>query len=623
MEGTAQPEDFRREALNWGENSMETVIRALCIAPYEGMKTLMASLAACYPQMELTLFVGDRQQGLEIARSHFHGDFDVVISRGGTAGMLRENLPLPVVEIEVSMYDILCTLKLAGGFAEEFAIVATRSIASDARALCELMGYRADVYQYSDSGDEADEEAQTLEEAAARAGEKPYRAILCDMGADTVARRMGLNSFLIASSAASIRKAFDQAILLFHSRRQLRDENLFFRELLRGQIGKTLVFERSGGLFLSTLDTTPPGLMELLRHELPESQREPERKFIRALDGMLYSIRSRQIRFGDSYYTAFFLEARKAPVSPNLFGVRFLTRPEVEAGFSESVFSFFGTDGQFQQDLQRFVESDAPIVIAGEDGTGKETVASAIYLRSRLRNNPLVAVNCRLLNEKSWVFLLEHHNSPLTDAGCVLYFSSIDVLPPQRRGQLLAILSEMNVCRRNRVVFSCVCQRGESITEAGSLFLDKLHCLYLYLPALRQVSEHIPALVNQSLSRLNADRPSRIIGVEPEGLVLLQKYDWPHNYTQFSRVIEELAVTCGSQTVTEETVQRLLRKERHTGTFWLRGENTARPLDLNRTMEEINRDIARRVVAEAEGNQTEAAKRLGISRTTLWRLLQK
>ena len=63
---------------------MEYRIRALGIAPYEGMKHLMASLQEEYPQLDLTLFVGDRDEGLEIARSNFHGNYDVVISRGCT-----------------------------------------------------------------------------------------------------------------------------------------------------------------------------------------------------------------------------------------------------------------------------------------------------------------------------------------------------------------------------------------------------------------------------------------------------------------------------------------------------------------------------------------------------------
>ena len=87
---------------------MENRYRVLGIAPYEGMKPLMSGLAEEYPEIDLTLFVGDLEEGLEIAHSNFHGNYDAVISRGGTAKMLRKNLPLPVVEIPVSMYDLLC-----------------------------------------------------------------------------------------------------------------------------------------------------------------------------------------------------------------------------------------------------------------------------------------------------------------------------------------------------------------------------------------------------------------------------------------------------------------------------------------------------------------------------------
>lgn len=140
---------------------------------------------------------------------------------------------------------------------------------------------------------------------------------------------------------------------------------------------------------------------------------------------------------------------------------------------------------------------------------------------------------------------------------------------------------------------------------------------------LRQMAERIPALVNLSLSHLNADLPQRMVGAEPEAISLLQNFQWPHNYTQFRRVIRELAITSTGQFITAENVRQALRKERHVGTFALHAENTAEPLNLNQTMNEINQDVALRVVAEMGGNQTAAAKRLGISRTTLWRLLQR
>lgn len=589
-------------------------IRVLGIAPYEGMKTLMSSVVADYPQIDLTLFVGDMEQGLEIARSNFHGDYDVVISRGGTAKMLQKNLALPVIEIDISMYDILCALKLADGLTGKTAMVSFANITSSAHLLCNLMKYNMDIYTI--------DSAEAVEPTLRQLQKNDYQSILCDMISNTTAKRLGLNSFLITSGVDSIRKAFDQALLLCRSQQRLRDENQFFRQLIQGQIGQTMVFDQDGNLFLSTLDDPKPELLELLRRDLPESQLGAERRITRNLSGMLYAIRARRISTGSLTYTAFFFDARKTPLSPNQVGIRFSTRPEAENAFYSSIFSFAGSISDYQQDIEHISQSTAPVMVTGEDGTGKESIVSVLYMRSPLRNAPLVSINCSLLNDKSWAFLLEHHNSPLADQGNTLYFASIDALSEERRQQLLAVLSEMDVCRRNRVIFSCVCQPGEYTSAVGSLFMDKLCCLSLYLPPLRQMAERIPALVNLSLSHLNVDLPRQIVGADPEAITLLQNFQWPHNYTQFRRVIGELAVTATGSLITAENVRQALRKERHVGAFSPCAENAAAPLNLNRTLDEISQDVARRVVEESGGNQTVAAKRLGISRTTLWRLLQ-
>ena len=589
-------------------------IRVLGIAPYEGMKTLMSSVVADYPQIDLTLFVGDMEQGLEIARSNFHGDYDVVISRGGTAKMLQKNLALPVIEIDISMYDILCALKLADGLTSKTAMVSFANITSSAHLLCDLMKYNMDIYTI--------DSAEAVEPTLRQLQKNDYQSILCDMISNTTAKRLGLNSFLITSGVDSIRKAFDQALLLCRSQQRLRDENQFFRQLIQGQIGQTMVFDQDGNLFLSTLDDPKPELLELLRRDLPESQLGAERRITRNLGGMLYAIRARRISTGSLTYTAFFFDARKTPLSPNQVGIRFSTRPEAENAFYSSIFSFAGSISDYQQDIEHISQSTAPVMVTGEDGTGKESIVSVLYMRSPLRNAPLVSINCSLLNDKSWAFLLEHHNSPLADQGNTLYFASIDALSEERRQQLLAVLSEMDVCRRNRVIFSCVCQPGEYTSAVGSLFMDKLCCLSLYLPPLRQMAERIPALVNLSLSHLNVDLPRQIVGADPEAITLLQNFQWPHNYTQFRRVIGELAVTATGSLITAENVRQALRKERHVGAFSPCAENAAAPLNLNRTLDEISQDVARRVVEESGGNQTVAAKRLGISRTTLWRLLQ-
>lgn len=589
---------------------MSTQIRVLGIAPYEDMMPLMASLAEEYPQVSLTMFTGDMEEGLEVAKSNLHGNYDVVISRGGTAKILHRNLDLPVVEIEISMYDVLCTMQLASGPVGRTALVSLADSAANANLLSRLLGYDIDVFLLDSSAD--------VEPALLELRRENYQSILCDVITYTTAQKLGMNSFLIVSGADSIRRAYEQALRLCRDQERLREENQFFRQLLQGQIGQTVVFDGEGNLYLSTLENPKPGVLDLLRRELPESKEAANRRVTRTLNGTLYSIRSRHI----GNYVAFFFDARKVPLSPNHVGIRFLSRVEAEREYYGSIFGYASAILYPRDKLEQISQSAAPIMVSGEDGTGKLYIVDLLYMRSPLQNNPLVFVNCSLLNDKSWSFLLEHHGSPLADTGSTLYFTGIDSLSHERCRQLLAALSETNVCRHNRVIFSCISRAGEYISATGSLFLDKLGCLSLYLPPLRQISDQINALVNLTLSHINADLPSLIMGVEPEALELLRRFSWPHNYTQFRRVLYELAVSAPDPIITAKDVRGVLQKEQHFSSFVPQGEDTAVPLDLNRTLNDIDRDVARRVVHEMDGNQTAAARRLGISRTTLWRLLK-
>lgn len=593
---------------------MEEKIRVLGIAPFESMKYQMSSLAREYPLMELTLFVGDREAGLKIAQENFHGNFDVVISRGGTASILKKVLPLPVIEVEISSYDILCSLRLAGGLHSRIALVCAENIAPSAQRLKEVMNLDMEIYEF-DSLSKAEEACSLLDP-------QHFDIVLCDNIAYTIAKTRSLNAFLILSSQDNIRHAFDQASLLYRSQKHLREENLFLRELLHWQVGYTTILDEHGGIYLSTMEPIVPELLELLRRELPESLQSPERRISRSLNGTLYMIRTRCINIGALRYIAFFYDIRRTPLSSSHTGICSFTRPEVEERYCRSIFSTSGFMNDANASMEQLSQSRAPVMIIGETGCGKESAVDILYLRGPLRNNPLVQINCAGLKGKEWDFLLEHHNSPLADEGSTLFFVNVDVVPSEQCHRLLSVLTEMHVCNRNRVYFSCVCNKDEALSPMANEIVNNLMCLTLELPPLREFSHRLPVMINQHLSQINEDVPNQILGIEPRAVELLQQFHWPHNHNQFRRVFHILATTATGQIITEEAVRTLLSRERRTGSFNTRTENADIPLDLTRPLEEINREIARRVVEETGGNQTSAAKRLGISRTTLWRMIQ-
>ena len=116
---------------------------------------------------------------------------------------------------------------------------------------------------------------------------------------------------------------------------------------------------------------------------------------------------------------------------------------------------------------------------------------------------------------------------------------------------------------------------------------------------------------------------NQIIGFEPEAMSLLQHYDWPYNYTQFKRILNELALITTTPYIRAVHVAELLEKESAHLIPPLPANTSSHTLDLNRSLDEISQDIVRQVLSDCGGNQSAAAKRLKISRSTLWRMLKR
>ncbi len=297
-----------------------------------------------------------------------------------------------------------------------------------------------------------------------------------------------------------------------------------------------------------------------------------------------------------------------------------MNRGECEYLFMNSFYSISGAMGQMDAEIRTLASARQPVMIRGEAGTGKEQIARFLYLHSSLANKPFVVVNCELMTEKSWDFLLEHYNSPLNATGNTVYFQNFELLPEGRAPELLSVIQETGLSRRVRLIFSCACRDGEPLPETMRRFTARLGCLPLNLPSLRSRSDEIPSLASLYLGSMKLELGKQISGFEPRALEMLRQYDWPNNYTQFKHVLETLAILTTSPYIRSSMVAELLARERS-----MRRSLPAQavPVDTNRTLEEIISDGIQQAVINNNGNRAAAARQLGISRTTLWRYLSR
>lgn len=588
----------------------QSKIRILGIAPYDGMRTAMERAAEAYPQIQLDAYTGDLEAGVAIVQQTPPNTYHCVISRGGTAALIRKVTDLPVVDINISVYDVLRTMKLAQNYTSLYAIVGFPSITEPAHTLCSLLGYDLDILTVH-SADEVTNTLQRLQEGG-------YRMVVCDMVTHTVARQLGLDAFLITSGMESLHTAFDQALSISEWYSQQRREIMLLRRITQGQNGRAIMLNSDGTVFYASPNDPPKELLEQLRSHMAEIPTNGTLKFYYTEHDLLYSITAQVFVVDEARRYLFYCIPSRIPLHTNWAGLRSMNRGECEYLFTNSFYSLSGALGALGAEIESLSSVRQPIMISGEPGTGKEQIARHLYLHSSLVNKPLVVVNCALMNEKSWDFLLNHYSSPLNATDNTVYFQNLESIADDRVPELLAAIKETGLARRVRLIFSCACREEGIVPDVLRKFTERLGCLSLSLPPLRSRQDEIPSLASLYLSSLNLELGKQISGLEPRAIEMLRQYSWPTNYTQFKNILRTLASTTSGAYVTAAQVAELLGRER---TLRRPAEPTHAEVRSDRTLDEIVTEVVQQAVAAHNGNRAAAAHQLGISRTTLWRYL--
>ena len=588
----------------------QSKIRILGIAPYDGMRTAMERAAEAYPQIQLDAYTGDLEAGVAIVQQTPPNTYHCVISRGGTAALIRKVTDLPVVDINISVYDVLRTMKLAQNYTSLYAIVGFPSITEPAHTLCSLLGYDLDILTVH-SADEVTNTLQRLQEGG-------YRMVVCDMVTHTVARQLGLDAFLITSGMESLHTALDQALSISEWYSQQRREIMLLRRITQGQNGRAIMLNSDGTVFYASPNDPPKELLEQLRSHMAEIPTNGTLKFYYTERDHLYSITAQVFVVDEARRYLFYCMPSRIPLHTNWAGLRSMNRGECEYLFTNSFYSLSGALGALGAEIESLSSVRQPIMISGEPGTGKEQIARHLYLHSSLVNKPLVVVNCALMNEKSWDFLLNHYSSPLNATDNTVYFQNLESIADARVPELLAAIKETGLARRVRLIFSCACREEGIVPDVLRKFTERLGCLSLSLPPLRSRQDEIPSLASLYLSSLNLELGKQISGLEPRAIEMLRQYSWPTNYTQFKNILRTLASTTSGAYVTAAQVAELLGRER---TLRRPAEPTHAEVRSDRTLDEIVTEVVQQAVAAHNGNRAAAARQLGISRTTLWRYL--
>ena len=596
---------------------MSNEVKILVICPYEGMVPLVRKVAAEFSNVILNVTVGNLNEGLAYAVKSYSEKYDYIISRGGTAQYIRKAVSIPVIEIETRLNDILNAMNYALSTSSRLAIVGFHSITKSVESLEHLLPFDYKVYGIDDV-DDLDTTFQAIESEG-------IRSILCDTITYESARSYGFNAFLITSGEDSIRDAFQKALFYHDASVKLREENRFLRELIAlNNESATVVYTSDRKLYYASLTQSDSSIFDYLFELLPRFQTDDSFKLVKRLNGVFFHITARKIDVFDQFYLTFFISRRVPSSSGEKRGIRYYDSDEVADELRNSVFGITNVESYYAAEIEQCTTRNDPVLISGEVGSGKDHLAKMIYLKSSFSRHPFVVIDCSQINSRTWNYLLLKPDSPICDAGNTLFIKNIDALNHEKLDQLLSAITMGDAVKRNHIIISRSEQRSLSILREQLVLktVDKLKCLIISMLPLRGQDGVIESAVRLLLNYFNVKYEHAPIFIQPEALALLVQYDWPQNYEQLMRVMEKLAFLVGDDVITVQHVSDALRVE----ISFVQGEtpSTANTiLNLSQNLEDINRDIAKIILEQNNGNQSVAARSLGISRTTLWRMLKE
>lgn len=590
-------------------------IKVLAIAPYEGLKDLMHNVAAERDDIDLQVYVGDLAAGAELANSVQDIGYDVIISRGGTAEMIGKIAHIPVIEIRLSEYDMMRAIKLAQNYSGRFAIVGFPNITKCTDIICDLLQCKIDTFTIN-SEDEVAECVGNMEKLG-------YRLLVGDAVTVSTAKQLRMNGILITSGKESIHAAFDEAVKLCNAISIARRNDMLYKQILDMSNMKMVVYDRNHSLVYSNYTYEQPELGPVARKVIKYIDKvfnDNEIKVMLKSENYLWNIRGTCINQTSEPLAVFFLN-RSIEVS--VLDSNVLSYKNSDDNSDIFFTTFYGSSESMKMivdTVQKFSTTTLPLFIYGEKGTGKDSIAYIVHMNSSLKNYPFLTIDCSLLNEKQLHHLLDSENSPLSETNLTIYFKNIQCLDDVTQQNIVSYIKDTSLHSRNRIIYSSertIENMHCSILADYLLGNSPYSCLSLALPSLRERTEDIPSLASIYISELNVALGKQVVGLSENAVHLLQDFEWKFNLDQFTNVLKQLIVMTDTPYINEENTALVLAGEKK-----IFEPKQGKWFSTDGTLDDIISNVIQTVFEEENMNQSNAAKRLGISRSTLWRKLK-
>ncbi len=286
---------------------------------------------------------------------------------------------------------------------------------------------------------------------------------------------------------------------------------------------------------------------------------------------------------------------------------------------------------ELYEHIRNAAGSEAPVLIVGESGTGKNLIANAIHRLSRRKGGPFVAMNCASLNEQLMESeLFGHKKGAFTGAisdrigrfeaahtGSI-FLDEIGDMPVTMQAKLLRVLEDKMVERVGdhrpiQVDIRLISATNKDIpalvqeNKFREDLLYRVNTIQIQAPPLRERAEDIPVIAFHYLKKISIVNNKDVRSISNEAMEIIENFPWPGNVRQLINALEHSAITCKGDTIEVSDLPDYLF-------------HTKKPEAPDHR---FDREAIRSALASFKGNRSLTAKHLGISRVTLWKKMKE
>lgn len=588
-------------------------VRVLVVAPYSGLEQLVLSVKDDYEDYDIDIAEGNLEVGLQMIGELGETNYDVVLSRGGTAELIERSISIPVIYIGISGYDILRLIRLAQNYAEKTAWIGFPSLMRGCRAVCELLQIEMEMHTI-----ESESEVEPLLLALRQKGEY---VVIGDAITTAKASRLGINNIFAASGEESVRNALDDAgrfTRVFRKKRQQAEVLLDILADMKTPVvlfDEHQIFQQTFGQ--NTQEIVSEDVIKKLRRQIPGVLRNGKTEGTLGLnDGTkiqyigkcLPSSRSG----GEVASSAFYLQKLQLSFGQ---GVKVLyIKDDVDKSEFNALVSENDQMKAALESAELLTGADTAVFIQGERGTSKTLLAQMLHSKSRFANSAFIILDCDFLRGGQCEQALSEITAALLSEEYTLFLKHVNVLEFGDQRALMNVLRTLGTVR----IMASVIQDFEHNSNEDA-FLQDLHIMLGYttilLPPLRERKDDLGELFHRIVTKANVQYGKQVVGINPKAMDLLRKYDWIGNMDQFTQVVIDAVRLEKSVYVGEKVLETLLSEVNQAK--WSQGYYSGKTLD------ELEREIIKAVFHDSDMNQSETARRLGVSRTTMWRKIKE